>query len=116
MSLRLYMDHHVPASVTRGVRRRGVDVLTAEEDGSKRLADPQLLDRSTELGRALFTQDRHLLAEATLRQRTGRHFAGVIYLHQLRLNIGECIADLALICTVFDPSEFMDHVEYLPLR
>ena len=64
MSVPLYMDHHVPRAITEGLRRRGVDVVTAEEDGTQRLEDPDLLDRATELGRPLFSQDRHLLAEA----------------------------------------------------
>ena len=34
MSLRLYMDHHVPFSVTEGLRQRGIDVLTAYEDNA----------------------------------------------------------------------------------
>ena len=31
MSLALYMDHHIKASITSGLRQRGLDVLTAEE-------------------------------------------------------------------------------------
>ena len=34
MSLALYMDVHVPAAITRGLRRRSVEVLTAQEDGT----------------------------------------------------------------------------------
>lgn len=37
MGVTLYMDVHVPGSITRQLRRRGVDVLTAQEDG--RVAD-----------------------------------------------------------------------------
>lgn len=62
MPLGLYMDVHVPRSVTNGLRRRGVDVLTAQEDGAAEFTDPQLLDRATELGRAFYTQDDDLLA------------------------------------------------------
>jgi len=51
----LYMDVQVPAAITRGLRRRGVDVLTAQEDGTARLKDPALLDRATVLGRIIFT-------------------------------------------------------------
>ena len=54
----LYMDHHVPSAITAGLRKRGVDVLTAEEDGSARLDDDPLLDRATSLGRVLFSQDK----------------------------------------------------------
>jgi hypothetical protein len=58
-----------------------VDVVTAYEDSAHELADPELLDRATNLGRVLFTQDDDLLAEATKRQRTGITFGGVIYTH-----------------------------------
>ena len=38
------MDHHVQGAITRGLRARGIDVLTAEEDGTKRWPDDRLLD------------------------------------------------------------------------
>ena len=67
MSVGLYMDVHVPAAITRGLLLRGVDVLTAQLDGTTELEDPGLLDRATELGRVLFSQDDDLLAEAAKR-------------------------------------------------
>jgi predicted nuclease of predicted toxin-antitoxin system len=81
LSLRLYMDHNVPGPITAGLRSRGVDVLTAAEDGARRMPDAQLLDRATSLGRVLVTQDADLLAEGAHRQRAGIQFAGVIYGH-----------------------------------
>ena len=48
---------------------RGIDVITAYEDGASDMDDSALLDRAGELGRALFTQDDDLLAEAARRQR-----------------------------------------------
>jgi hypothetical protein len=63
------MDVHVPRPITRGLRRLGVDVLTAQEDGTGQFNDDVLLDRATELARALFSQDADLLAEAAKRQR-----------------------------------------------
>jgi hypothetical protein len=93
-----------------------VDVLTAQEDGSRRLPDPELLDRAGALGRVLFSQDDDLLQEAARRQREGLQFAGVIYQHQLDLSIGQCIEDLELICGVCDAEQLQDQVWYLPLR
>ena len=55
MSLRLYMNYHVPSAITRGLRDRGVDVLIAAEDGTRQLPDEELLDRATALGRVLVT-------------------------------------------------------------
>jgi hypothetical protein len=37
MSVRLYMDVHVRRAVTEGLRMRGVDVLTAQDDGAAEL-------------------------------------------------------------------------------
>ena len=50
MALALYLDHHVPRAISLGLRLRGVDVLTAYEDGASELDDPGLLDRASELG------------------------------------------------------------------
>lgn len=87
MSVRLYMDVHVRRPVTTALRRRGVDVLTAQEDGTARLEDDKLLDRALEVTRVLFTQDDDLLNEAAARQRSGQKFAGVIYTHQQNITV-----------------------------
>ena len=109
------MDVHVRRAITEALRLRRVDVLTAQADGATRLPDPVLLERAMKLGRVLFSQDEDLLAEATSRQRTGISFAGVVYAHQLRVNIGRCIQDLELIAKATDPADWLNRVEYLPL-
>ena len=115
MSVGLYMDVHVPAALTRGLLLRNVDVLTAQLDGTTELEDPALLDRATELGRVLFSQDQDLLAEATKRQRSGKHFGGVIYAHQLGITIGRAINDLEILAQAGTAEDFANRVEYLPL-
>ena len=115
MSVGLYMDVHVPAAVTRGLLLRNVDVLTAQLDGTTELEDSALLDRATELGRVLFSQDEDLLAEATKRQRSGKHFGGVIYAHQLGITIGRAINDLEVLAQAGTSEDFANRVEYLPL-
>ena len=112
----LYMDVHVPRPITRGLRRRGVEVLTAQEDGTARWEDPDLLDRAAKLGRVLFSQDEDLLVEAAKRQRTGVPFQGVIYVPQLALSIGSCIEDLEILAKAGVPNDFADRVQYLPLE
>jgi predicted nuclease of predicted toxin-antitoxin system len=109
------MDVHVPRAITEGLRLRDVDVVTAQEDGARRLPDDALLDRATSLGRVLFTRDDDLLTEATRRQRDGTAFAGLIYAHQLQATIGQCVRDLELIATVGDPPDLANRIEFLPL-
>ena len=116
MSVKLYFDVHVRRAVTVGLRIRGVDVLTAQEDAAGHLDDAALLNRASELGRLLFSQDEDLLREATRRQATGEEFAGVIYAHQLNVTIGQCIDDLELIAKVSDPDEGTGRLTYLPLK
>ena len=115
MALALYMDHHVPRAITVGLRVRGVEVLTAEENGAKELQDSKLLDRAGALGRILFTHDDDLLVEATRRQRAGISFAGMIYAHPLRISIGRCVRDLETIAKAGEPEDLVNHVQFLPL-
>jgi hypothetical protein len=110
------MDVHVRRAVTNGLRLRRVDVLTAQEDETGELPDPQLLSRATELGRILFSQDDDLLREARKRQQSGEFFAGVIYAHQLNVSIGQCIDDLELIAQLTEPEEWLNQLVYLPLK
>ena len=110
------MDVHVPYAVTIALSLRGVDVLTAQEDGSQKLEDAALLDRATTLGRILFTRDDDLLREGALRQKRGKNFTGIIYAHQLDVSIGQCVIDLELIAKTSDSDEWINRLEYLPLK
>ena len=115
MSVGLYMDVHVRRAVTIGLRLRGIDVLTAQDDDASRFPDSELLDRATELGRVLFTHDDDLIREAHARLENGQHFSGVIYSHQIRVSIGRCVLDLQLLATAGSPADFENRIEYLPL-
>jgi hypothetical protein len=114
--IRLYIDENVEGAITRGIRRRGIDVLTTQEDGRSGVDDPPLLDRAGDLGRVMFSRDDDMLREATKRQRLGESFVGVIYAHQLRVSIGQCVTDLTILAELGEPHEFEDRVRYLPLR
>lgn len=48
MSVRLYMDVHIPMAITRQVRLRVVDVVTATEEGTNRLSDGALSAKACE--------------------------------------------------------------------
>ena len=109
------MDVHVPASIRHGLRRRGVDVVTAQQDDATRLEDPALLERATPLGRILFTRDEDLLAVAAEHLRSGKSFATVVFGRQLEVSIGRCIADLELIAKASQEEEAVNQVTYLPL-
>lgn len=116
MSIGFYMDVNVRAEITSQLRIRQVDVLTSEADGTRRLSDAHLLDRATSLGRVLFMRDADLLVEAVMRQRNGFTFAGVVYAHQISVSIRQCVDELELIAKVSNRHDWINRVEYLPLK
>lgn len=97
MSLALYMDEHVHGRITDALRRRGVDVITAQEDGHTGVEDAVLLARSTAMGRIMFSQDSDMLREASHCLKVGESFAGLAYADQLGITIGQAIRDLELL-------------------
>jgi predicted nuclease of predicted toxin-antitoxin system len=115
MSWPLYMDHHVPSVVTSSLRSRGIDVLTAEEDQAERFVDDLLLDRATELGRILITQDRGFLSMASMRRQMGKTFIGIIYSPQHRLTPSELTEWLVLAAELLREDEIRERVVFLPL-
>jgi len=74
-----------------------------------------LLERATELGRVLVSQDEDLLREGARRLREGEDFSGVVYAHQLRVTIGQMVEDLELIVTATSQEEWSGRIEYLPI-
>ncbi|MGD9854754.1 MAG: DUF5615 family PIN-like protein [Planctomycetaceae bacterium] len=95
--LAFFMDHNVPAPITDGLRRRGIDVLTTFEDGAFAWPDAQVLERAKELGRVVMTHDRDFLRLAREYWKSSHEFGGVVYGPQRKLDIGQCIVDLELI-------------------
>lgn len=110
------MDHHVHRAITEGLRRRGVGVITALEDGAETEDDELLLARATELGRILFTQDKDFLPIATRWQRDARVFSGLVFAFQEQVDIGRTIEYLELIALLKSVDEMRNGVEFVPSR
>jgi len=115
LSVALYMDVHIRRAVTSALRLRSIDVLTAQEDGAAELDDDRLLQRATELGRVLVSQDEDLLREGARRLREHKDFSGIVYAHQLRITIGQMVDDLELIAAATSKEEWRGKIEYLPI-
>jgi predicted nuclease of predicted toxin-antitoxin system len=110
------MDVHVPVAVTEGLRRRGIDVVTSQDDGTRGMADDELLQRATDLQRVLFSQDQDFLQITAEWQQEGRLFAGLVFAPQQGISIGRCVDDLELVAQCYSDEEIANQVIYLPLR
>lgn len=115
MPVPLYLDVHVPQAIAEQLRRRGVDVVHAAEEGTNRLEDDERLELAGQQRRVMVTQDIRFRVMAEDWQRQGRWFAGLFYGHQLATSIGRWVADLELISMASEPSEWENSVHHLPL-
>jgi hypothetical protein len=70
---------------------------------------------ATALNCVLFSRDRDFLTIGAEWQREAKSFAGVIYAHQLRVTIGRCVQDLALIAEAGQPEDLANRVEHRPI-
>ena len=116
MGIAFYADVPVPAAVSEGLQRRGVDVLTSQGDGTREWGDEDLLQRATELDRVLVTQGEDFLVIANGWSASSRPFTGVVYAHQQRMAIGEFVQQLELLAMCAEPQEFQNRIHYLPLK
>ena len=114
MSVPLYLDHMVSPRVARELRLRGVDVTTAFEDGNAYLRDEPLLERATQLGRVLYTEDDDFFAITARWLATSRDFSGLACAPQRRMSIGETVKQLELIAKAYDPEDVVNLVIHLP--
>jgi Domain of unknown function (DUF5615) len=114
MGVGLYLDVHVPRAIAEQLRRGGVDVVTAIEDGSDRLSDEELLDRAASLDRVSFTQDIRFKALAEDWERQGRPFAGMVFGHQRGATIGKYVSDLELVAKASDLADWVGVIEHFP--
>lgn len=115
MSVALYADENVNRAIIQGLRMRGVDILSVQDEGLRGLGDDEVLNRVTQLGRVLFTQDDDFLTIAEARRTAGARFAGIVYAHQMRLTIGQCVADLEIVAGVLTWEDLESRVLFLPL-
>jgi predicted nuclease of predicted toxin-antitoxin system len=106
--VRYYTDEHVSRAVVRGLRQRGVNVLTVGEADKLGATDDEHLTFALAEGRVIFTQDDDFLRLAA----AGQPHAGIVYAAQ-GAEIGEVIRGLTLIAQVLTAEEMAGHIEFL---
>lgn len=106
--IRFYIDEHVPKAVARGLRDRGISVLTVPEAGLLGRSDEWQLNFARKASRVLFTQD----ADFLRLHASGAEHAGIVYASQ-QTNIGEIVRGLTLVCGLLNPEDMEGHVEFL---
>ncbi len=108
MAIKFYCDEHIHPAIANALRKRGIDILSAQEAGMLGVSDEKHLQFAITQKRIIFTQDTDFLRL----HKTGIAHHGIIYAHQ-RKTIGEIIQGLILVYQVKAEEEMQNHVEFL---
>jgi len=111
----LYTDENVDQRIIHGLRRRAVDVLTAQ-DASMRgtLPDVRHLEFALARGRVLLTSDTDLLAIADQWGAEGRFHRGVIFYHQRWTSIGQVVREVHSMAHGLEAASMEARVLFIP--
>jgi len=103
----------VQTAVAEGLKRRGIDAISARDAGNLGLTDEQQLIYASENELPLFTHDADFLKLAHHWAITGQNHWGIVYVHPQKLNVGECIRRLKILADLFDADDLRNHIEFL---
>ncbi len=118
---RFLADENLENAVVYGARRKrpGIVFLTAAEAGTRRLKDPDLLERARELDLILITYDRRTMpqyfAESIMRLPEGEQRPGIFIIKQQRYSIGQIIEFILEVYDASSHDEWRNLDETLPL-
>lgn len=107
--IRFFMDQHFPAPASRGLRRHGIDVLTAQDAGRCGASDQDQLTFAAAEERVLATFDTDFL----VLHRAGVPHAGIAWCPEQKYSIGQLIQMLKLLHGVTDRDAMRNSVEYI---
>lgn len=108
-SIRFYLDQHFPGPVAHGLRRHGVDILSAQEAGRCGYSDQDQLAFAAAQQRVLVTFDSDYL----VLHKSGVKHAGIAWCQEQKYSIGQLIQALLLVHGALHREDMQNHVEYL---
>ena len=111
--IRIYTNESVSIAIAEGLKRRGFDALSARDAGNLGLTDEEQLIYASKEKVIIFTHDTDFLQIAAKWLDEGRAHQGIIYCHQKRYSIGECVQKLRMLTAVFSSEDMANHIEFL---
>ncbi len=106
--LKFYIDESVNIAVASGLRRRGVEALSAREAGNLGLSDKEQIEYAIKNNFVIVTHDDDFLFLAE-----GFKHKGIVYVHQQKYSIGELLIMLKLLWEIADSKDMLNHIEFL---
>jgi hypothetical protein len=111
--LRGYADVHVVYAIVQALRRRGMDVVTAQERARDEATDDELLVESFDEERVLLTNDADFLVLAARCADRRETFAPIYYWPQQGRPVGEMVRRILREASLEDYRSACDRVHFL---
>jgi hypothetical protein len=115
MQIKLFIDEDMMSrSLIKGLRARGIDVISVLDEQRIGFDDASQLKYSTQLNRVLCTsniRDFYQLHVEYIEQ--DRKHAGIIFVPQKRFSVGEQIKRLLVLIATKSPDQMQSNVEFL---
>ncbi|MCB1045091.1 MAG: DUF5615 family PIN-like protein [Acidobacteria bacterium] len=106
---RLYLDENLSPKIAEQLKLRGIDAVCVRDLGRLGDSDVSHLERATILGRVLVTSDVDFLRLAA----DGADHTGIVFGVLDNHTLGDWVKKLELICFVYSPEDFLNHIEYI---
>jgi predicted nuclease of predicted toxin-antitoxin system len=106
--IKIYVDESVSIAIVEGLKRRGVNAFSAKDLGKLGLTDEEQLRVAVDNQAVIFTHDADFLRIAI-----NEPHIGVIYVHQQKLSIGECVKKLKIIVETKSAQEMHNQIIFL---
>ncbi len=106
--IRFLLDVHVHSAIAKGLRRRGIEVLTCQEAQLNIASDDAIVQFALHNDWVIFSQDSDFLKICS------QQFPhkGLVYSHKQN-DIGRIIQGLMLVSEVLSKSDMEDHIEFI---
>jgi len=111
--IRIYTDESTSVAIAEGLKRRGVDAFSARDAGNLGLTDEEQLIYAGKEKATIFTYDTDFLQIAARWLDEGRTHQGIIYCHQTRYSVGECVRKLRILTAVLSSEDMVNYIEFL---
>jgi hypothetical protein len=112
-NLRIYTNESAAVAVATGLRLRNVDAWSTRDAGNLGLSDEAQLEYACRERAVVFTHDADFLALAQQWTTQGKEHWGVIFVHEQRLGIGECIRRLIDYALFLQAEDMKNQIEFL---
>ncbi|MCK4482238.1 DUF5615 family PIN-like protein [Candidatus Bathyarchaeota archaeon] len=106
--IKIYADESVNVAIVEGLKRRGVETFSPKDINKLGLTDEQQIEVATQNRAVIFTHDVDFLRIASQKEHPG-----IIYVHQQKLSVGECIRRLKTIVETKSPQEMRNRIIFL---